>query len=62
MLVFTDQRILVFEWIGFYGSKSRLARELPKIATPVGNFRSIWSRFTWSRFNELDEPVFIYNH
>jgi hypothetical protein len=62
MLVFTDQRILVFEWIGFYGSKSRLARELPKIATPVGNFRGIWSRFTWSRFNELDEPAFIYNH
>lgn len=62
MLVFTNQRFLVFESIGHYGFKSRISRELPKIPTPVSNARRIWRGLTWSRFNQLEEPLFIHHH
>jgi len=62
MLVFTDQRFLVFESTGHYGFKGRISRELPKISAPVGSVRRIGRSIGWRRFNELDEPLWIHNH
>jgi len=62
MLVFTDQRFLIFESVGYYGFKSRLSSDLPKIPVPVSRTRRLWRGLTWSRFDELDETIFIHNH
>jgi hypothetical protein len=59
MLVFTNQRVLVFESEGFYGFKKRFAREVPKVEIPVTSPRRYLSHFTWSRYHDLDEPMFI---
>lgn len=62
MLVFTDRRVLVFESKGVYGSKWGFIRELPQISFPVTARRSYWSHFTWTRYSDLDEPMFIFKN
>ncbi len=62
MLVFTDQRVLVFVTKGFYGFKRGFIHELPKLAIPVTARRSYWSQFTWTRYGNLDEPMFIFKN
>jgi hypothetical protein len=62
MLVFTDQRVLVFESKAFYGFKSGFNRELPKMAIPVTGSRGYWSHFTWTRYSDIDEAMYIFKN